>query len=130
MSKYEGHTPWRYHELESTGPNASIDILDSRGYCICNIPEVTGYRDSKESLTIAKLIADAPMLAERVKELESDVMVIGGKWHDEQKKSAKLAEQNERMIKALKRISGQHHLLDATRIAREIINDIRIEEEA
>lgn len=94
MSKYEGHTPGPWSRGKDS-PNGAINI-GKHGIMVCHIPIST-----KQGAN-AKLIADAPMLAERVEELEGELATTERMSDICTERCDKLAEQNERLKGALK----------------------------
>ena len=70
-SKYEGHTPgpW-YHQHGGMAPHF---VTSGEEYDFDEIQIVCGSVDCIDSIANSKLIADAPALLARVKELEAEL---------------------------------------------------------
>jgi DNA-binding LytR/AlgR family response regulator len=101
MSKYEGHTPgpWKWKVSANW---ADYEIVAPSG----NIIFFANEDDTAMGDII--LAADAPMLAERVEELEEQVCTLEAQYTVLHRKRNRLAEQNEKMLAMFKKIESMY----------------------
>jgi hypothetical protein len=94
MGKYEGHTPGPWSIVKN---DLRTFIYGPDGI---SVAQAIGPTYTKEAN--AKLIADAPKLAERVEELERNFRITIERFEALHEREKKLAEQNERMLAMLR----------------------------
>jgi hypothetical protein len=116
MSKYEGHTPgpWRVRVWEGEEWPIKRVSISAGNEAIAISPR---YVTKEEFMANAQLIADAPMLAERVEYLEEENFKLTEAIKAQSTaivsaKIGKLAEQNEKMLAMLKRLYDKNLLYD------------------